>query len=278
MNITGQQGIVEGEPRYQRDSSGAWITLRTWRGFESDLLTQADTLGMPCEIQQEDGPIYRLTVSYSGRVTSGSVPANPDAQVVTIWNLHASQQRADLWQQWSIRKELLKVRESAARATLLSDLRAIGDGAKKVLRVGSDGKTESVDLTLDSAVALAQPKAVGLLNKALLNEFTLELAAGVDSFLYDTFVLRKKRLGPSRAPSLVPAFKLVNLPITTAELLGRETSIPASIRAAISGELATGFWLRQSDELNQLDADRIEVVSQWVFGLEYSSFIYSANT
>ena len=274
MNFIGQQTKVEGEIGYRRDGTGAWVTTRTWRGNREELLTFADELNVPCEISQEAGPMYRLTATYSGQLDygSGSGVVDPNTQVAVVWNFRSSTQRADLWELPKVKAELLKIADVSVRAVLLSDLRSIADGTTLVSRTeGTTTKTEK--LTVDSAIARAKTSAPTI-NEAVLREFVAELALGIDGFLFDTFVLRKRRIGPGQATSLVPAFRLRNLPLSTAELLAAEPTIPASYRAAMSADLANGFWLRNADELDQQDADKVVVTSQWVFGTEYSQFIY----
>ena len=274
MKFTGQLTKVEGEIGYKREATGAWVTTRTWRGNRDELLAFADELAVPCDISQEAGPMYRLTATYSGQLGygSGSGVVDPNTQVATAWNFRSSTQRADLWELPKVRNELLKINDVSVRAVLLSDLRSIADGATLVSRTdGTTTKTEK--LTVDSAIARAKA-SVPTLNEALLREFVAELALGIDGYLYDTFVLRKRRIGPSKASSLVPAFRLRNLPVSTAELLAAEPTIPASYRTAMSGDLANGFWLRNADELDESDSDKVVVVSQWVFGTEYSNFSY----
>lgn len=273
--LTGYPGIVEGETRYQRDAAGAWTTIRTWRGFSDLLVAHADTLAAPCEIDQESGPIYRLTATYSGKLVGGVAAGTPDAQVATVWSVHAQLQRLDLWELPKVKAELTKIADAAARAALLTGLRAIAEGATTLTVLDGD-KTKTIKASVSEVISRAKAASPGVvLQEKILLGFVKELASGVDSCPRETFVLRKKRVGPSQASSLVPAFTKVNKPNATGVLVASEPSMPAAIRSAISGELAAGFWLRNADELNQLDANRIEVVSQWVYGDSYSDFIYS---
>lgn len=60
----------------------------------------------------------------------------------------------------------------------------------------------------------------------------------------------------------------------TGTLLASETTIPNAIRAPIVNQLSAGYWIRQADELQQLDANRVEIASQWTYLQTFSSFIY----
>ena len=62
-------------------------------------------------------------------------------------------------------------------------------------------------------------------------------------------------------------------PITASSRAG---AFEAAIRAPIATQLQSGAWIRQGDELNQLDAGQIEINSQWVWTPAYSLLIYGA--
>lgn len=269
--VVGTSGIVEGPTRYVRNANGDKSTVREWSGMLSQLRDFGDTLTVPYEIVHVSGPVYRLNATYAGALVNGVPTTSANEQVVTVWTLKVQQRRADLWEHPKVRAELEKISDLGGRALFLSDLRAIGTGEVVTIRADSKGVQRTIQLTLDTALAAVAPARV---DAAVIRAFVAELCRGVDGYNYDTFVLTKKRVGPAAATNLIPSFAAANIPVSSGVLLASESTIPNAIRAPINRELGSWYWLRNADELNQLDSDRVEVNSQWVAGTAFSSFIY----
>ena len=284
---TGISGPIEQAPKIARDERGVITTEREWLGFQSDLQAIANTLVTPYRIEQYRGPIYRLSTGQPGNLGSGGFPPTPESLVVTVWDLKVTQQRRDLWELPKVRAELEKIVWRDARAQFLSDLRGLASGevilthrldasGKPVYETAADGSVTNkiADVKLDSESIIKLVVSYFGCNAQILKDFSNELSRGVDSYLYDTFTLSKKRIGPAEATNLLTEYALVNTIFRTSSLLSTEPTIPPAIRTPISRQLANGYWVRQADELNQLDANRIEVNSQWTFAENYSSFVY----
>jgi len=269
--VVGTSGIVEGPTRYVRDANGMETTVREWMGMSAALLTFGRTLTVPWEIAQVSGPVYRLAATYAGTLVNGVPASSANEQVVTVWSLKVQQRRADLWEHPKVRAELEKIADLGGRARFLADLRAIGSGEVVTYVSDARGVQTTVQLTLDNALAAVASARV---DAAIIRAFVAELCRGVDGYNFDTFVLTKKRVGPAAATNLIPSFASANIPVATSALLASESTIPTAIRAPILRELGAWYWLRNADELNQLDSDRVEVNSQWVAGTSFSSFIY----
>lgn len=269
--IIGTSSVVEGPTRYVRDANGLETTVREWTGMATALRALAVTLGVPWEIAQVSGPVYRLNATYAGALVNGVPTTSANEQVVTVWSLKVQQRRADLWEHPKVRAELEKISDLGGRALFLSDLRAIGTGEVVTIRADAKGVQRTIQLTLDSVLASVAPARI---DNAVIRAFVAELCRGVDGYNYDTFVLTKKRVGPAAATNLIPSFAAANIPVASSALMASESTIPNAIRAPILRELSAWYWLRNADELNQLDSDRVEVNSQWVAGTAFSSFIY----
>lgn len=286
---TGTAGAIEQAPKINRDDRGVITTDREWLGYQSDCQAIADTLATPYRLEQYRGPIYRLTTSQPGNLSGGGIPPTPESLVVTVWDHKATKQRRDLWELPKVRAELMKIVWRDARAQFLADLRALAAGEIVVIhRVDASGKPiyeTSADGTLTNKIADVRLDSESIIkivataygcNAQILREFSDELSRGVDSYLYDTFTLIKKRIGPADATNLLTEFERVNTVFRTSTVLSTEPTIPAAIRTPMSGQLGAGYWVRDSDELNQLDANRIEINSQWTYAESYSTFIYGA--
>jgi hypothetical protein len=286
---TGTLGAIEQAPKINRDDRGVITTDREWLGYQSDCQAVADTLATPYRIEQYRGPIYRLTTSQPGNLSGGGIAPTPESLVVTVWDLKSTKQRRDLWELPKVRAELLKIVWRDARAQFLADLRALAAGevivthrldssGKPIYETSADGAVTNKisDVRLDSETIIKYVATAYGCNAQILREFSDELSRGVDSYLYDTFTLIKKRIGPATATNLLTEFERVNTVFRTTTVLALEPTIPAAIRTNMSGQLGAGYWVRDSDELNQLDANRIEINSQWTYAESYSTFIYGA--
>lgn len=272
--LIGATGPVEGAPRFVREggTAGAESTIREWLGYKDDLIALAWGATAPYEISQVSGPVYRLSMTLAGRWDNGVLTTDPNDQVVTVWNLKIQQQRRDLWEHPKALNELLKITDVQGRAQFRRDVTDLCNGEVVSYESDASGTITTVQLTL-SAVVDAVVDLWGV-DYDIITQLCNEFARGVDGYLYDTFVLSKKRVGPAAATNLIPAFSVINYPVTTAALLAAEPTIPGSMSSPIASQLSGGFWLRNADELNQLNSDQVEVNSQWVFGTSYSEFIY----
>lgn len=284
---TGTAGPLEQAQKINRDDRGVITTDREWLGYQSDLLIVADSLSTPYRIEQYRGPIYRLTTSQPGNLSAGGIPPTPESLVVTVWDLKVTQQRRDLWELPKVRAELQKILWRDARAQFLADLRALAAGevivthrldasGKPIYETSPDGGATNkiADIRLDSETIIKVVVGLYGCNEQILKDFSDELSRGVDSYLYDTFTLTKKRIGPADATNLLTEYGMVNTVFRTSTILSNEPSIPPAIRTPISSQLGLGYWIRQGDELNQLDANRIEINSQWTYAESYSTFLY----
>lgn len=284
---TGKVGEVEDAMRVIRDERGVVTTLREWRGPLSYLQTISNTLVTPWEISHDRGPIYKLVTGMPGNLAGGEPPPAPESLVVDLWNLRVTQKREDLWSHYKVRRELNKILNRESRAQFLTDIRALANGDLVLAKlVDSQGKpfyaTDSAqfltgkiaEVRLSSDQIIDYVADVWGCDRDLLQEFSSELSRGIDSFKSDTFTLVKKRVGPSEATNLLTEFEQVNLIFRTSTLLSLETTIPAAIRTPITSQLGGGFWVRESDELQQMDANRVEITSQWTYLRSYESFIY----
>lgn len=269
--VLGTSGIVEGPTRYVRDANGMETTVREWMGMSADLLAFGRTLTVPWEIAQVSGPVYRLAATYAGTLVNGVPATSANEQVVTVWSLKVQQKRVDLWEHPKMRVELEKITDLQGRGRFLSDLRALAGGEVVTYTADARGVQTTEQLTLEK---ILRGVASARVDPVTITAFVAELCHGVDGYNFDTFVLTKKRVGPAAATNLIPSFASANIPVATGALLASESTIPAAIRAPILRELGAWYWLRNADELNQLDSDRVEVNSQWVAGTSFSSFIY----
>lgn len=284
---TGTSAPVEQAPQVKRDERGVLTTDREWLGQRADLDAIAATLATPYSITRYEGPVYRLSTSQPGDLSGGGVAPTPESLVATVWDLKVTQQRRDLWELPKVRAELEKIVWRDGRAQFLSDIRALAAGevilthrvdssGKPVYETAADGAVTSkiADVRLDSETIIKYVVGVFGCNYTILKDFSNELSRGVDSYLFDTFTLVKKRVGPAEATNLLTEFALVNTAFRTSTLLSTEPSIPRAIRTPLAAQLGSGFWVRQADELNQLDANRVEITSQWIFAEAISTFIY----
>lgn len=284
---TGIPGAIEQAPKIGRDDRGVITTDREWLGYQSDCQAIADTLSTPYRLEQYRGPIFRLVTQQPGNLSGGGIPPSPESLVVTVWDLKSTKQRRDLWELPKVRAELLKIIWRDARAQFLADLRALAAGERIVTqRLDASGKpiyetspdgvitNKIADVRLDSETIIKVVASLYGCNAQILRDFSDELSRGVDSYLYDTFTLIKKRIGPANATNLLTDFERVNAVFRTSTVLSSEPTIPAAIRTPMSAQLGAGYWVRDSDELNQLDANRIEINSQWTYAESYSTFIY----
>ena len=284
---TGDIGPVEAAPRVVRDDRGVTTTFREWYGRLADLNVIAGTLATPYEIQYVRGDTYRLTTGQAGNIAGGAPTPAPESLVTTTWDLKVTQQRRDLWEHWRIRNELEKITWRDSRAQFLADLRACAVGELILIhRLDAAGNlvyekdqtgtltSKIADIRITSKMAIDYVVAQFGCDRAILEAFSEELSRGVDSFLYDTFTLSRKKVGPAAATNLLTEFAQVNQIFRTGTLLATETTIPNAIRAPIVNQLSAGYWIRQADELQQVNGNQVEIASQWTYLQTFSQFIY----
>ena len=271
MKRTGTPGVVEGAPRLIRDDRGVVTTEREWTGYRSELSDFANTLSTPYRIEQLTGPVYKLTTSTNGNLFSGLPSPSPESQVVTVWDLDVQQQRRDLWELPVVANEIRRIVDLSERTGFLKMCKEFSQGETVHYTYDDAGSIKSAQLTYGAIIDAATLRG---LNLTVIKAFLDDLSQGVDSYLHNTFVLSKKRVGPAQATNLVTEFTLVNRAVSNGTLLAQESSIPAAIRAPMASQLSAGAWIRQSDKLNQLDAGRIEVNTQWVWAPKWSILIF----
>jgi hypothetical protein len=101
----------------------------------------------------------------------------------------------------------------------------------------------------------------------------VELGRGVDQYRVDTIVFSRKQLVPPGASTLAN-YSIMNRPMTTNSLIAFCPGIPSLILRNLQTAFATGFWFAGAPDVQQIDANRIQVDQQWVYGDTYSTFIY----
>ena len=226
----GQSGPIEGAPRVVRDDKGSITTLREWTGYRSELLAFAEPFTTPWEVEQVAGPVYKLTTRLSGNQVAGLPSPSPESLVVTVWDLKVSQQRRDLWELPIVKAELRKVADVAERTKFLRICKEFGQGLTTSVTYDSAGKATTI---ADIRKWITDSAAKYGMSSVVIAAFLEDLSQGVDSFLHNTFVLSKKRVGPSIATNLITEFALVNRPVTTGTLLAAEGSIPPDRKSVV---------------------------------------------
>lgn len=262
MKIYGTTGARELRPGYGYRPDVGWTTVRRWRGTEEECLeianvAAADSTVVDIRVEHEDGPWYVVALTFGFQVNSGggTAPVDPDSLVTIQWSLPPDRLSRSLWELPVVQASLANV-EAEHRATF-----------RKVVKDFLDGTYSGTATTPLGLIA----EVPGVVNPQVLVALIGDLAAGVEAYQVDTYVLSKRVVFPNGA-STRPAYTNTNRMFTTATLLADEPTIPAVIRE----NLPTGYWLKGAPSVTQADATRWELEQQWQFAEDYSRLIYGA--
>lgn len=277
---TGSAGARELAPRFDK-RDGVWETTRRWRGLKGDLLTIAEATTNPnATLTQEDEFWWLLESPSPGLIKDVNVPPTLESQVVTLWTLAASRFAKSVWELPKVKKQFnllyakdgITNEERVGFARFRSDFITLARGEDMAIRAdpkakaGQSASEETIKITLDE---MLKAPVVPPTDKTVWLGLFDTLAQGVDSYMLDSFVLRKRMVAPNGA-KIYPAYANTNRAIKTSTLLSQESTIPTIIRTGIP----TGFWFKSAPTVDQTDPVRFEITQEWTFADDYSYFVY----
>ena len=279
---------LAGSPVLQRRGL-EWTTTFKYIGLFDDLkalvLTKAGYI--ETRIQEYQWPWHTLEITYTGISSqAGSAPPTPDSQIVTLYSLIPGYEQRSLWLLPKVVVEMQKISDPQLRARIKADIEALAAGVLTVNKVNPSTSVNASSAPV-SVVALnwayiaaeiASAKLVpgaGAIDQTVLQGLTFELGRGVDQYRVDTIVFSRKQLVPPGASTLAN-YSIMNRPMTTNSLIAFCPGIPSLILRNLQTAFATGFWFAGAPDVQQIDASRIQVDQQWVYGDTYSTFIYGA--
>ena len=152
-----------------------------------------------------------------------------------LWELDGNDLEKSIW-------ELPKVKEQMEAITDLTDRAAVRNDVEAIVR-------GEVEYSWSDASSFSRDVYDGLIKS---------LIAGVEAFPVSTYVLRRTITLPSNT-ALAPATDYANKILTTASLVGYETTIPTNQNSA----LPVGYWQKKTPTAAQQSDGR------WVYRVEY---------
>jgi hypothetical protein len=268
--------------RWYEDRPGKWVTEVPYIGLYPNIVGLSNSLGGLKEIHHENGPFYKLTATFQGFVSDGSSTLpDPNAQIITTYELDSSQIEKDIWQlpKYALAIDSILALPVDTNGTSLqrvlrfkADVEAMGRGELSTVDLNNPSK--QIALTYASLSAVAS--AIGF-PTALMNELLGLFGRGVNSYPLASHVLRKLQIAPSES-NLVPQGYGVNQMWSSGTLLAQESSMPFGIGSFISAYLSRGYWLKGTPRLSQRNdqrtGSRIEVATEWTFTDYYAKEIF----
>lgn len=261
----GERGPKELQKSWRWSSRTGWQTVRRWSGFYTELKALMDEhlgTGADVSLDAKEVDFYELTVAVAAEVGPDGHTTDPDSQVLTIWTMPNNDLEKEIW-------DLPKVRA-------ITNLFQLGDASRfrgKVNKLleGEITWDEIVSAILDYVLAITPAPPDGAADT--LGELVDELSRGGDAgahFPLAQFVLRREQIAPLAA-SILPDVFGVNEIWTHAALLARENNPPPP------WETPAGFYLKRTPTIDQLDASRKKIVTEWWHTDTYSRFIYQST-
>lgn len=212
---------------------------------------------------------HLLEVTFAGLfLEEGSAP-DPDAQVVSVYEIDYARIERSLWLRPDVQAELQKITVGADRG----QFRAWVDGLAKgefVYRVSSDGRPTSAVVSISD---VEQAVARYGMDATLVSNLLLSLAAGEDTWTFELPVLKCQTVAPPNA-TLRASLGGLNRLIGTDALLARFPDMPAMYQESISTDLGAGFWRINAPRLKTMDATRVQLEQTFDFATDYNPFIY----
>ena len=267
-----------------RNTEKGLQTIRRWRGTYAELRDLAVTHGSRnMQLVEESDLWFVLEVTYEGWPDAGDTTTypDPDSQIVSLYELRGSKASKSIWEIPKVREQMDKIRDYggplanlAGLAKFRSDMMALARGDSVVFEAPSDAKhgeqksARQVVVTLKGMIELVAP--IGISEK-FMREFFEDLARGVEGRTIDAFVLRRRAVGPVNS-NVLPAYLEMNEPLRTSTLRSRLTAVPSGL----SRVLPEGYWFAGAPNLNQTDANRLELVQEWQHADEYSTFMFGS--
>lgn len=292
VKITAQDGDksprLMGSPVLQRRGL-EWTTTFRYIGLFDDLkaLVLTKTGYIETRIQEYQFPWYTLEITYSGISTQASQPSpSPDSQIVTLYSLIPGYEQRSLWLLPKVVAEMQKIADPQMRARIKADIEALAAGVLTVNKVNPSTSVSASSnpvsvVALNWAYIAAEITAAKLVpgaaavDQTVLQGLVFELGRGVDQYRVDTIVFSRKQLVPPGASTLAN-YSIMNRPMTTNSLIAFCQGIPSLILRNLQVSFSSGFWFAGAPDVQQIDANRIQVDQQWVYGDTYSTFIYGA--
>ena len=266
-------GIGSLPARFYQDRPGVWITELTYRGTYDQIVLFSNAFKGLKSIAHEAGPFWTLTVKNQGFQATDQ-QLNPDAQIVTVYELDSTIIEKDIWQLPKVALALDAISDVGTRLRFRADVEALGRG--ELSTVDPANPARQIPLTVDSINKLLASKSA-FFPSDLLSDLLGSFGKGVTSYPLSSFVLRKTQVAPAEA-NLVPLFYGSNRIWSTQTLVATEAGIPTAIRGPITAYLSQGYWLKNAPKLAQRNDERtgsrIEVVTEWTYADSFSAFTF----
>jgi hypothetical protein len=266
-------GIGSLPARFYQDRPGVWITELTYRGTYNALVTFANAFKGLKSLSHEAGPFWTLSVKNQG-FQATDTQLNPDAQIVTVYELDSTIIEKDIWQLPKVALALDGIADVGTRLRFRADVEALGRG--ELSTVDPTNPARQIPLNVDAINKLLATKGQSFPSD-ILSDLLGSFGKGVTSYPLSSFVLRKTQVAPAEA-NLVPLFYGSNRIWSTRTLVGTESGIPAAINGPIVAFLSQGYWLKNAPKLAQRNDERtgsrIEVVTEWTYADSFSTFTF----
>ncbi len=265
----GTQSYAELSPEYVRQGR-VWFTTRRWRGLKADLLDIADAVDGEARLVEEAFPWFILNVTFQGQQTGGS-PPSPDSQVTTLYTLDGPQRIDPIWQLPEVWADMQRITNLSTRAKFKARMEAFYlRGENYVTEVSSTGVSSNVELTEANVISFG---VSGGATDSVMRTLAAEFSRGVESFAWDNVVLTKQTVAPN-ASSVRATYNRRNAIYRTATILSQNPGMPNIIKGNMRAHLASGYWLRGSPRIEQIDAQTSRMTETYVYGETYSTAIY----
>ncbi|MBX3732583.1 MAG: hypothetical protein KF791_08320 [Verrucomicrobiae bacterium] len=271
----GQPPIAELEPLPAFDITTGDVVQRRWVGSPARIKEKYAELraqGVRVRVSEALGDMgLQITADFSGVINPGTGQVDPTAsEMITEWTSEPATFSKSIWELPAVVAEFQKLGTDDAG---LSDARRLRNYIDALLR----GETTVPDpqdeqgvktLPMSPSILLAIVGQLGL-SVLVFRAFLRDLFRGVTTFTPASWTLRRTR----RVPAVVvftESSANVGRMLTYSTLLG-EGLAPSSLRTALP---FTGYWLKQNPVDRPAGEGVREVITEYWWTEEYSTFIY----
>lgn len=186
-----------------------------------------------------------------------------DEDLSDTWAVRYLEEQRDIWLVERVAEQLQKITDPTNQALFKADIELMvaGNRSRNPDETEAAAGVTSVELTLPTIIARAG-MAGDADFAATAQALVKDLGRGVTVQFVSTPALVRTTIRPANT-TLQPVFAYVNRLCTTADLLAYETTIPANLRAALTADFPTSYWLAKSPAAEQQEDGR------WRYQREY---------
>lgn len=287
ISHNGEPPIAELEPLPDFDTTRGHTFQRTWVGSRERILAKYyELLALGVQSLRPsysgDGMTLQLVASFSGvfNPSTGQIETGENT-ITTEWSSEPSTVTKSIWDSPPVRAQFAVIPDEGFRTYLQQRIRNLGDAlvrgetevAEELLQrtqpaAGNKPSGKTKGLTIGDYLAFVSD--AGLSQTVFLN-LLLDLLRGVTTWTPNSWTLRRAR----RVPGAVPFAENANN-------VGRMLTLSALASEGFSTSVlktplpAGGYWLKQAPVDRPAGDGSREIVTDYWWTEEYSTFLYGS--